>query len=578
MSYDPSSTSSSSKLHKNSVAFSVKSDRSYCQVLLSNVACAQHVGTLKGVSPLHRRVAFGSILLLAAAARLWGLAEYPPGLFPDQAANGEDALEILDGRLQVFSPRNNGRESLFFYVQALTVGLFGIGVWQIFLGSALVGIATVAATYAAGRRVLGVGPSLLAAFFLATNPWHVTLSRTGFRAVTAPLFIALALLCIARVLKPREGVPRRRDAVLAGLFTGLGLYTYASFRAFIVFLLICGSWALVRAAWVRSFRSRVRALAFRAGLAAFSASVVVAPLLVFFARHPDFVVERAAHVSIFNPELNDGSPLRTFVRVSGRTLRAFVVEGDGNPRHNVPRTTLPYRPGGRHDYEGGGEPFLSPLPALLAILGAGVALRRSPWLLVLLAVMLLPAVTTAEGIPHGLRTSGAIPAHVWLAGLGGTALLRRVRRLPSAGGRSLVVFGAAAALFVSAATDLGLYLGVARNSPLAHYEYRGDLTIVSGYLNRRARAEGAGALPPRLVLDAFSAKTVHFLTTPTEHPYRLIRPETSDLFPLAPGEEIIFTQSTRPDATRFRETYPSVVAREELNRFGETVMVVLRRP
>lgn len=529
------------------------------------------------MGPLLRRVAFGSVLLLAAAARLWGITEYPPGLFPDQAANGEDALEILEGRLQAFSPRNNGRESLFFYVQALTVGLFGIGVWPMFLASALVGIATVAATYAAGRHLFGAGPSLLAAFFLATNPWHVTLSRTGFRAVTAPLFIALALWCIARVLRPRVGTPRRY-AVLAGLFTGLGLYTYASFRAFVVFLLLCGVLALVRLAADWSFRGRVRSLALPASLAALSAAVVAAPLLVFFARHPDFIGARAQHVSIFNPKLNEGSSLRTLVRVSGRTLRAFVVDGDGNPRHNVPLPSLPYRPGGRHDYQGGGAAFLSPLPALLAVLGAGVAVRRSPWLLLLFAVMLLPAVTTAEGIPHGLRTSGVIPAQVWLAGLGGAALLSRVRRLPSVGGRGLVLLGAAAALAVSLAMDLGLYFGVARNSPLAHYEYRGDLTIVSQELNRRARAAGAGVLPPRLVLDAFSAKTVHFLTTPTKHPYRLIIPETSDLFTLAPGEEIIFTQSTLPDAVRFRAKYPSAVAHEERNRFGETVMVVLKGP
>lgn len=527
------------------------------------------------MTTVRRRILVLAVCVLAASARLWGLSDYPPGLYPDQAANGEDVLEILRGKLQVFSPRNNGRESLFFYVQALTVRLFGVGVWPMFLASALVGIATVAVTYAAGARLFGPAPAFLAAFFLATNPWHVTLSRTGFRAVTVPLFLALALWFIGRVLKPTFGQPRIRDAVCSGMFVGLGLYTYTAFRAFGLFLLIFGLLALLRAAIRPAFRVRVRQLVIPSALAVGVAVVVALPLFAFFVEHPEYVGVRAQHVSVFNPDLNEGKPWATFLTMTGRTLRAFVWDGDGNPRHNVPLPKLPYVAGGIHHYQGGGAAFLSLVPAVFALVGGVVAVRRAPWLLLLFFVMLLPAVTTAEGIPHGLRTAGAIPAHVWLAGLGAAWLWQRVRAHPWAGARAAIGTVAAAALLFTSLSDLWLYVGVAGRSPLAQYEYRGDLTDVSAYLNERAR-QRPFSVSPYLVLDGFSAQTVHFLTTPAGVPYRLLEPAESHRQPLAVGEEMVFTQSTLPDASRYLAAFPSVkVMLDRANRFGETAMLVL---
>ncbi|TSC73036.1 MAG: glycosyl transferase family protein [Parcubacteria group bacterium Gr01-1014_38] len=522
-----------------------------------------------------RGLAIGGILLLAAGARLWALTEYPPGLYPDQAANGEDALDILSGNLQVFSLRNNGRESLFFYVVALTVGIFGVGTWPLFLASALCGIATVAATYAAGVRLFGKAAAMLAALFLATNPWHVTLSRTGFRAITVPLFIALTLWGLARVFQAATPRARWTSAILAGLAAGLGFYTYTAYRAFLVFLMLAGAIVIVRLFLQQSVRDRAQPALLPLAIAGVTAFAVALPLLWFFAAHPGFSFVRAQHVSIFNPDLNNGDPKATLLRMTGRTLRAFVWDGDGNPRHNVPRPRIPYTPGGIHHYHGGGTPFLSFVPALLGLVGVLVALRRAPWLILLFLTMLLPAVTTAEGIPHGLRTVGAIPAHVFLAGLGGQWLWTRVRRLPWGSVRLATPVIAALALIFTALSNLGWYFSVARNSPLAHYEYRADLTEVSIFLNAAARGNSEAPVP-YLVLDRFSEQTVHFLTTPTGRRYRLLDPKTSAKTRLKRGEQILFVQSTLFDAQRYRRVFPRIrVIDERTNRFGETTMLVL---
>jgi 4-amino-4-deoxy-L-arabinose transferase-like glycosyltransferase len=515
------------------------------------------------------------VLILAGAVRLWGLTSYPPGLYPDQAVNGEDALEILAGKPQVFSFQNNGRESLFFYVQAATVGLFGIGAWQLFLGSAIVGTATVGLTYLAGARLFGAhGPALLAALFLATNPWHVTLSRTGFRAVMVPFCIVLALWLLARMLQARTPGSKGANAVFAGAAVGLTLYTYGAARAFVVFLGLCVVLALACAFFQPTFRPRIRQLVGPVALLGIVALLVSAPLAWTLLQHPEFFGARAQQVSIFNPDLNGGSPSRTFVRMVGRTFRAFVWDGDGNPRHNVPLPGLAYNPGGAHGYAGGGAPFLSLFPGLLAIGGIGVAVVRAPWLLLLFLVMLLPAVTTAEGMPHGLRTVGAIPSHVWLAGLGGAWLLDTIRR-EAWSIRLMGTFGVAALLLVTAVTDSWLYFVVAQRNPLSHYEYRADLTTVADYLTTRARAR-PGQQPPYLVLDGFSVQTVHFLTTKAQYPYVRVEPKDSALRSLAVGDEMVFVQSTLPDASRYLAAHPDVrILEDRSNVFGETVMLVL---
>lgn len=582
--------------------------------------------TLISVTVWQRRVALTGIVLLAAVVRVWDLQEYPPGLFPDQAANGEDALDILQGRLQFFSQRNNGRESLFFYVQAATISLFGIGVWQMFLASALVGVATVLATYAAGAALLGPSVGLLAAFFLSTNTWHVTLSRSGFRAVMVPLFIALSLFFIARILtrlrqwSPKadpvfpnrhatpteaescftlqamrddlrpsrsdgghraggEGGPRRRDALLAGFMVGLGLYTYGAYRAFGLFLMCAGVVGMVRLAVEPRFRARARAAIVPSAMAGVVALATAAPLLAFFARHLEFVnyQNRLGYLLVWNPDLSHGHPFRALLRTTTRTLRGFVVNGDGNPRHNVsfhPHNTPPSP--GCVGLCGGGAPFLSLVPAVLGMVGLFVAAKRATWLVGLFAIMLLPAVVTVESIPHGLRTAGVIPAHVWLAGLGGVWLLTLVHRYRTWGNRRLWAVIATLALLGTVGLDLWIYFGLARHSPFAYDQYRGDLAVVSRYLNERART--TDGVSPYLVLDDFSVQTVHFLTTPTGYPYRLLRPENSHFQDLQPGEEVVFTRSTLSDAERYRLIHPSVRAVfETKDQFGRTAMVVLAK-
>ncbi len=423
------------------------------------------------------------ILLLAAALRLPALGQVPPGLYHDEAYYGLDAVDVLQGHLQVYFPANNGREPLFIYLAAGMIGLLGRSPFALRLTSAFVGLLTVAATAAAGRALFSRRVGLLAAAVLSVTLWHVHLSRVGFRAVTLPLIIALTLWVGARAA--RTGRPRLWLA--AGALYGLSFYTYTAARftpvalaAFGLYLLLtpppapevgqrrenlqnppperlkeqkenifhCGGEAAAMkndllfraagAAWCPdkgapdqkpNFRSGgetagggVRPHLRGLGLALLAAAVVLTPLAIYTALHPDVVLGRPDQVSIWNPAISGGDPWGTLGRHLLRTLGMFFVRGDRIWRHNVPW-----------------RPVFGPLLGAAFLLGVGVALtsthhppsrmgvgvRAKVLPLLWTAVMALPTVL-AEDAPHFLRAVGMLPILAFLPALGLDALMQRL--------------------------------------------------------------------------------------------------------------------------------------------------------
>lgn len=542
------------------------------------------------------------IIGLAAGYRLYDIQHYPAGLFPDEAANGEDALLILTGDTRAFYPRGNGREALFFYLQAGLVNVFGIGVWPMHLASALVGIVTVTLMYFATRPYFGRLAGLMAAFLLATSYWHVTLSRTGFRAIQIPLFVAgftAAVGYTIMLLRAKRERAAYVAAALAGVMLAGGFYTYIAYRVMVGVVV-----GIVGLLWLASWHRRIgfphlKRYRWHLLVGIVAAMVTIAPLAWYFGQNPKDFVGRAGQVSVFNRELQQeygGGTLPGTIWYSTReTVRSFFVgEGDTNWRHNV-----------------AGYPLLNPLTGLLFLLGLAWAVRGLfivgkkiwqgeelhlimvyPYILLLLLGMLLPVITTAEGIPHGLRSVGLIAPIFMLAGAAGAVALRWLWRLVPHQGAQSVVTGLLGGLFLAGAVyDGGLYFLVSRNDSGAAYAYRADLTEVAEYILERHRSGSR----PYLALDGFSVQTVHFLThekvdgqwmppphdfqshpEAEQHRYRVLKPEEAELTALLPGEEIIFTQSTLPDADRYAATYGDAIEMVEsrVNRWGQEYMRV----
>lgn len=537
------------------------------------------------------------VLLLAVGFRFYDIQNYPPGIFPDEAANGEDVLLILNGDLRPFYERGNGREALFFYLQAALVKLFGIGVWPMHAAAGIIGTLTVLATYFGTRLYFGRAAGLLAALFLATNHWHVTLSRTGFRAIMVPLCLAAFTAFVAFTVKAvKQGQLQLSYlyAAAAGAAFMAGFYTYIAYRVMVGvvlgILLLLAIAALHPKIGFPHWRRYGRQLA----VAAAAALIVFAPLGWYFIAHPQAFVGRAGQVSVFNPDLQvPGGIVPTVLRVTEKTLLSFFTMGDDNWRHNV-----------------AGWPLLNPLVGLLFLLGLAWVIQGTldellrigrgqeihlgmiyPYILLLLAGMLLPVITTAEGIPHGLRSLGLLFPIFFTAGTAGSVTLYWIKRRLSPPPVRSAIFGLAAGLvMLGIVYDGSLYFLIARRDAQAHYAYRGDLTEVASFINaqRLARPDQPR---PYLVLDKFSLQTVHYLASvaahdyhdhldAAEHKYQDVDPATSHLTPLAPGQMIIFTQSTIPDADRFQQVHGSAIELIELrrNQFGQEIMRIYQAP
>jgi 4-amino-4-deoxy-L-arabinose transferase-like glycosyltransferase len=352
---------------------------------------------------------FGWALLLLALGtavllRLTNLGSWPPGLYRDEAFNGLDALRVLKGELTVFFTANNGREPIYIYLTALSVGLFGRTVLAVRLAAAIVGSLTTLLVFQLGRSWFGWRVGLLAAWLWAITLWPVHLSRIGLRIILLPAVLALAFWLGTEAYRRQQ----LRWWLAAGVAYGLGFYTYLAIRFTPLLLLALGAFLL----W-RGQRERLRR-----GLGWFllGTAVTLLPLALFYLQNPDLLLGRTDQVSIFNPVINHGDFFGTLWRHGWQTLALFFWRGDSILRHN---------PAGRPLFD-----WLMTGPFLL---GLGWCLRqwRKPaatavllWITVMLGVTIL-----AEDAPHFLRAAGILPAVLFLPALG-LAWLWQWPRLP----------------------------------------------------------------------------------------------------------------------------------------------------
>ncbi len=428
------------------------------------------------------------ILLVAAFFRFWRLDSLPPGLHPDEAANGLDIFRILEKHdFRPLYNTNGPREALFFYLQAIFVATMGNTILALRMAPALIGVADVGTTYLWAKSWFGRRVALVSAFAMAVSPWAVTITRDGFRASMTPLMVTLTLWLYTVAIKRNE----RWRFYLAGAVFGLGFYTYLSYRLFPAALLaIVGALAL----WRRPFLAKwAKPLA----MSLIATVIVLVPLGLYGVKHPGDLGARASGVSFLNPSLNHGHPIQTLGDTIVKTALMFNVHGDENYRQNL-----------------GGQPELNIFIGIMFILGIIVCLVNftKPRYFALLAVfgaMLVPEVLTAEGIPHALRAIGALSPALVLAGLGVDYMLERWNvTFPINSAARLAGLGAILVLLaLSAYQGYEQYFVAWANSPQTYAAYSEDAVAMGKYLlDHPFNGEHY------VVIDGYTDKTVYYLT------------------------------------------------------------------
>lgn len=411
------------------------------------------------------------MLLAAAAIRLTGLADVPPGLYCDEASTGYDAWSLaLTGRdqygemLPLFA-RSFGdyNEASYRYLAAPIIAALGPTVMAVRLPAALAGTALVGLLYVLGGQLFSRRAGLVAAALGATSPWLVLFSRVGFRGILLPLALSAAVALFL------SAVRRRRSLLPAALLFSLALWTYTPAR-----LLVPAVVVLCAALHARSLRLHARHL----GSAAALFCLVLSGLATFWFSE--------AGMARTSAELRDSlelGPLRD--DLLAYLSPAFLFErGDANLRHSMPEWGL-----------------LLPFEWLTVAWGVGAFVRAPSraGALVLGWVVLgvLPAALTAEG--HALRAVGAAPAFTLLSAAGVDALLSSVRRPLW---RRTLAFGlaAAVAVFGYAAVWRTMH-GEYRETSPAHWQWgmrEGVAALEASH--RSCRVVSAGLFLPHIFI------------------------------------------------------------------------------
>ncbi len=340
------------------------------------------------------------LLLFGAALRLARFGHVPPGLYHDEAQNGLDALRVLEGEFPIYFEANNGREPLFIYLVAMSVGILGRSPFAVRLPSFYAGFLTLAAIYNLARALFDRRTARYALAVLAVTFWHIHLSRVAFRASLLPLLTALYLSASVRAIRYKK----KDYWILGGALYGLSWYTYMVARFTPVAIAVLIAYGIsTRRLWIQHNKRQVWHAIARFTLPAL---LVLLPLGIYTMVHPDVVLTRSGQVSIFNNEINAGDLAGTFIQHTLRSVGMFIIRGDRIWRHN-----LSYRP----VWEAG-------LSVAFAI-GLGFSLagfRKQPAAGVTVlwtAVMLIPTLL-AEDAPHYLRAVGVLPTAALLPALG----------------------------------------------------------------------------------------------------------------------------------------------------------------
>lgn len=367
-----------------------------------------------------RNILLVGILIIAIFLRFYHFTTTPPGLYPDEAMDGNNAVEAAEtNHFQVFYVEDNGREGLYVNIIALFLKAWPIyEPWVIRLPAAVAGVLTVWGLYLLVAELFGDGPGLLAAFLLATSFWGIIFSRIGFRAILAPLALAWALWLLIKAF--REGNKRAAlwYAGIAGIIYGLGFYTYIAYRVTpILFLLFIPFFRKFPGFWKRT------------ALFIIVTVIVAAPIGWYFATTPGSFFGRTAEISVTSA----ASPVHDFAVNIVKEALMFNYHGDYNWRQNVSGAPELFWPVG----------ILFLLGIVLSIYYVIRRIRKkyitaeneklfSPFALWLtfawLAFGILPAAASDEGIPHALRSILALNPALIFATLGGVWLYRIIKK------------------------------------------------------------------------------------------------------------------------------------------------------
>jgi len=415
------------------------------------------------------------ILFFAFFFRFYKLSLIPPGLYPDVAINGNEAFFSLKNKdFKVFYPENYGREGLMMWLIALSFKIFGISILSIKIVPATIGFLTVLGLYLLTKEIFSPNQNfsekvaLFSTFFLAVSFWHTNFSRIGFRAILLPFTLVFSFYFLFKAFRKKSIF----NIISAGIFFGLGFYTYTSFRVAILILL-----PIFIFFWLFYKKEREQKKFFSFFFVfLFITFFVALPIGLYFLKNPQDFISRTAPVSIFGAE----NPVKEFLKSLILHLAMFNFYGDQNWRHNFSGKPMLFWPVGILFLIGF---FVSIKESIKILKNKNLSLQIFSHLLLVVwfFVMLLPGILTREGLPHSLRVVGVIPPVFIFSGLGAFWVYQILERKLK---KNLVVlFVTFSFLTVVLIFEFNKYFFVWAKKPEVKSEFTQEYVTMGEYLN-----------------------------------------------------------------------------------------------
>ncbi len=316
-----------------------------------------------------------AILCMAAVLRLYQLDAVPPGFTHDEAAHGNDALAILHGARPIYETVGYGREPLYDYAVATTMGLLARTDYvAVRLTSVFWGLLTVAATYLCVRRMFDAPTALLTTAMLAVSFWAISTSRQALRSVMLPALLASAVYFWWQGYTSLHASRATLHFVISGVFLAATLWTYMASRATWILFVIAPALAFVLDRG--QFKARWPGMVLMLGAGA----LLAAPMFVWLQTHPG-AEQRLGQLGEPLRLLASGNPSE-ILKNAVEALGMFTFRADTLWLYNIP-----------------GQPWLDPVTGALFYAGLGAAIwnwRKPAHLLSLawLAVGAFPSLMT----------------------------------------------------------------------------------------------------------------------------------------------------------------------------------------
>ncbi len=408
------------------------------------------------------------ILIITIFFRFWNIKETPPGLYPDEAMNGNNALEAnATNQYKIYYPENNGREGFFINIQAASVAAFGNHPWSLRVVSAFFGTFTVLGIYLLTKKVFHKNTVLAIAttLMIAVSFWHVNFSRIGFRAIMVPFCLVWSFYFITSAWKEKKIWP----AVMAGIFFGIGLHTYIAFRFAPFLALVPIIYYFYQNKKAGELKKYFQILFTWIGVA----FLIALPIGLYFINNPGDFFGRSGQVSIFssnNPILDLGESI-------GKTMAMFNFYGDCNWRHNYAC-----------------RPELDIFTGIFFLLGIILSVKkifqknnpeRFPYIFILswMVIMAFPSILTKEGVPHALRAIGMIPPVFILAGIGFEYLWKTFKEKNKKMGLILLIISGLSIIYLNG----NQYIAWSQKQEVKDsFDYK--YTLIADYLNTAPQA------------------------------------------------------------------------------------------